>query len=349
MDSPSSRQSRARSASLAQEAALWLARRDRGLTPAEQDEYLQWLAADPRHAEAVVHHASAFQRMMQLHEWQPGHSAEPNPDLFAPRGRSRRPWVLALAAALALLIGGTLWQYSRTARGAEIAAQSHLRINERRALPDGSVVELKDGSRLEIAFSAERRLVRLAGEAHFKVAKDAARPFFVEARGVVVRAVGTAFNVRVDSDAVEVLVTEGTVRVGQAPASAGGAGAPGNLESALADPERAVLSAGQRARVSLVRDAEPEVATASDAEIKATLEWQAPRLQFFETPLGVAVREFNRHNRTQLVLAPELESVPIGGTFRADNVEAFVRLLELTLDIHGAPRGPNEIGLTRAR
>ena len=30
-------------------AAEWLVRRDRGLTPAEQDDFLQWLAADPRH------------------------------------------------------------------------------------------------------------------------------------------------------------------------------------------------------------------------------------------------------------------------------------------------------------
>ncbi len=29
-----------------EQAADWLIRRDRGLTPAEQDAYLQWLAAD---------------------------------------------------------------------------------------------------------------------------------------------------------------------------------------------------------------------------------------------------------------------------------------------------------------
>ena len=28
-------------------AAAWVMRQDRGLSPAEQDEFLQWLAADP--------------------------------------------------------------------------------------------------------------------------------------------------------------------------------------------------------------------------------------------------------------------------------------------------------------
>ena len=35
-------------------AADWLIRRDRGLTPGEQDDYLQWLAADPRHASRLA-------------------------------------------------------------------------------------------------------------------------------------------------------------------------------------------------------------------------------------------------------------------------------------------------------
>ena len=35
----------------AQAAADWLVRRDRRLTAAEQDEFLEWLAADARHGE----------------------------------------------------------------------------------------------------------------------------------------------------------------------------------------------------------------------------------------------------------------------------------------------------------
>jgi transmembrane sensor len=51
------------------------------------------------------------------------------------------------------------------------------------------------------------------GEAHFQVAKNPARPFVVVARGVEIRAVGTAFSVGLESTRVEVLVTEGQVAV----------------------------------------------------------------------------------------------------------------------------------------
>ena len=86
-DSPQSH--RPSSQALAEQASLWLARRDRGLTPSEQDDYMQWIVADPRHAEAMMQHAAAFERMMHLYEWQPWHTTEGNPDLFAPRRRVR--------------------------------------------------------------------------------------------------------------------------------------------------------------------------------------------------------------------------------------------------------------------
>ena len=72
-----------------QQAADWLARRDRGLSGAEQDNYLEWLRQDARHAELIARHEATARRMQQLARWQPATSSEPNPDLFA---RPRRAW-----------------------------------------------------------------------------------------------------------------------------------------------------------------------------------------------------------------------------------------------------------------
>ena len=110
------------------------------------------------------------------------------------------------------------------------------------------------------------------------------------------------------------------------------------------------IAAGQRAVVPLAPAAAPRISDVAPAEAKELLGWQAPRLQFFETPLAVAVGEFNQRNGTRLVVADrELSAVPIGGTFRADNPEGFVRVLELTLDIKAEPRDGQEILLTRSR
>jgi transmembrane sensor len=108
--------------------------------------------------------------------------------------------------------------------------------------------------------------------------------------------------------------------------------------------------AGQRAVVNLSAAASPQVSNVAAPQIAEALDWRAPRLQFFETPLEVAIAEFNARNRTQLVIGqPALGSVPIGGTFRVDNVDGFVRLLKASLDIQAEPRAGNQIVLTRTR
>lgn len=331
-------------AAMADRAAAWLARRDRGLSPAEQDEYLQWLRADPRHTEAVTQHAAALGRMMQLYEWQPGHDTEPNPDLFKP-GRSPNwwRWSAGLAAAAALVLGYVALRPGPAAPEPVPAPKSYLHVNERLALPDGSRVELKDGTRVIVQYSETERRVKLAGgEAHFSVWKDASRPFIVDAAGVEVRAVGTAFNVRLGEKSVEVLVTEGRVKVAATP------------EQMAGDLARLpVISQGERTTVALDRAADSlpaaPVAVTAD-EINQELAWQAPWLQFRETPLAEAVAEFNRLNRHQLVIAdPELARESIGGTFRPDNVEGFVRGLNTTLGIQAEADGPNRTRLRRAR
>jgi transmembrane sensor len=326
---------------LEEQAATWVAKRDRGLTPTEQDEYLQWLARDPRRVEEVQRQAAAFQRMMMLSEWQPVTSAEPNPALFARRPRPRWRTLLAIAAAIAIVstLGWmTLGHWSGSA-----PPSTYLVVNERLSLPDGSVVELKEGSHVTVDFKPAERRVRLTGEALFFVAKNAQRPFIVAAGGVTVRAVGTAFNVRVGEKDVDVLVTEGSVRVHSPGSSAVAAAAEIPVEAST------LVAAQHRVIVDCVATTPPAVKQVTMAEIAAELAWKAPRFQFAETPLETAIAEFNRRNSQKIVLGdPALRRVPIGGAFRADNVEAFVRAVEVTFDLRAENRG-DEIVLTRPR
>ena len=331
------------------EAADWLARRDRGLTPHEQDEYLQWLREEPRRAAAIARTEATLRRMLQLSAWRHGHSTEPNPDLLARPHRSH-PWrwvaaaSLAAAAAVALAV---IWRAPAPHGATVVAKKNYLRVNEQVALPDGSRAELRDGSTLDVRYTAGERRVRLTGgEAQFSVMKDAARPFVVEAGGVAVRAVGTVFDVRLGREVVAVLVTEGKVRVGRA------ATEPGKIFEATASAaEPPAVAAGERAVVSLGALAAPAaVAEISPDEIRRELAWQAPRLQFDETPLAEALAEFNRRNRHQLVLGETaLGARLIGGTYGADNVESFVRLLSVTLGVRAEARGADETVLWPGR
>lgn len=355
-----------------QQAAAWVLRRDRGLSAAEQDEFSAWLAADPRHGAQLARHRRHWQRLDRLGQWLPEHGDQPNPDLLAPprRGRLRAvlPVSLTLVAAAAILITLTIWRPAETitpAPAPAITATPPASPIGSRILDDGTLVELNRGTDITAQFSAAERRVRLdRGEAHFFVTHDPARPFIVSAGGIDVRAVGTAFNVRVDSAAVEVLVTEGTVQVRSGVESvrqatrgdavlAGGPrpGDPGLPMSSSPPPDTAILTARQRAVVAVSGQAgPPQIATLTPGEIERVLAWQRRLLDFTAAPLTEIVAEFNRRNATQLVLLdPELAAVRISASFRSDNIAGFVHLLEAGFGVRTERRGEAEIVLRKSR
>jgi transmembrane sensor len=178
------------------------------------------------------------------------------------------------------------------------------------------------------------------------VAKDPSRPFVVEANAVSVSAVGTAFNVRFASSGVEVLVTHGQVRV-EPPVKSTLANA--SAPHASDPPELPLLMAGQKVTVSTLVKSEPaQIAAVTPEEMQRALSWQRVT-EFNKTPLGTAVAEFNRQNQAQIEIRDaELELLRIGGSFRTDQPEAFVRLLERSFGIT-AERIEGRITLRKAQ
>lgn len=303
---------------IAATAGVWLARRDRGFTAAEQDAFLEWLQADPRHRAEVARLARTWSALDSLAAWQPADGAAPNPDLLAPAPARRRRVSkgtfafagLGVAAALALVA----WRVSLPVLAPEVAAtQPGVRVIPRpepQALADGSVAEVNHGGRLEVAFVETERRVRLReGEVHFTVTRDPERPFVVEAGDVVVRAIGTAFSVRRERELVEVLVTEGRIQI----------------EPATDAP--VLVTGGERVRIAASR--RPVVSAEKPEVIERALAWRTVRLEFEGLPLASVVTEFNLRNPLQLAIGDEAAGrVKVAGTFQADKPEAFARLLE---------------------
>jgi transmembrane sensor len=325
-------------------AAVWLSLRDRGLTAAETAEFVRWLQLDPRHAaifDELDRTWKEFDRVGALQPAQPQRD-QLDADLLAPRLRPSRParklWLaagLAAAAVLAVLVAPRLLAPRHTAETAVGAFQKF-------DLPDGSVALLNTDTAIDTAFTAAERRVRIVrGEVFFTVAKDPARPFIVTAGPVAVRAVGTAFNVFRHNGTVEVLVTEGRVRLD-------GANQPRSLPApAAAQPEAREIAAGERAVVAVPARKEeapepavPAVQKVSATEMRRALAWQERRLEFDEVPLAEIVRQFNRHNRVQLVIGdPQLAQQRFSGVFRADGQESFLRLLQDDFGVQVTHRG----------
>ena len=337
-------------------AAEWLVRHDRGLTPAQQDEFLSWLTASAAHRASFERHRRLWGDFNALAQWRPEHGTVPNPDLLA-RHRRPSPWrwaapALLAAAAVALLL---VWSSAnRAPNHATLAFEATTYRQE--TLSDGSVLDLNRGAHVVVQFTAaERRVLLVQGEAQFAVAKNPARPFVVRAGGVEVRAVGTAFNVKLAGPNLEVLVTEGTVHVSQqtvvvTPTSMAAGAAAGSAPSA-APVVLAALTAGQRTVIPVATViAPPVVVPASVPEIARLLDWQPRLLDFESTPLAEVVENFNRRNSLRLVLGDDgLRALPIVASIRSDNVEGFVRLLDGTMGVRADRSSTGEIVLRRAR
>jgi transmembrane sensor len=299
------------------EAAAWATKLD--AAPDQPPPGLDaWCAQDPKHVGALLRAQAALALF------------DPDSGVDVIPTEPRKPaawkrWALAgggtatLAASLAavLLIHSPNEHYET-------------QIGELRtvALSDGSSVSIDAKSRIEIAYDAKNRDVRiLSGKALFHAVHDAQRPFRVIVDDIVITDVGTTFQVA-DDDAtgeVDVLVTQGTVRV-TSPA--------GELS----------LTTSQRARFSKLatHGLRPAPVRMAPADIDRVLAWRDGRLELDGETLDSAVADINRHSRLQLRVAnAALGRESLYGSFRMDDAPGFARAAAVSLgtDAHTDPDG----------
>jgi len=326
MESPEKKSpnDRGRDDAMRDTAARWVVRQDRTLSAAEVAELAAWLDSDPRHGDALDRARGSWKKFREI-----GAAVRRMPEP-ATEARGGWRWVMTGGLAAAALL---LW--SGIGRGPESAAPGNdgrpaaiaASPVGMRTLPDGSVARLKGGAELAVAFTAtERRVTVVRGEVFFEVTKDTARPFLVAAGNVTVRAVGTAFAVRFDARAVDVLVTEGTVRVTPPNAEPADEAAPGGAAGS------ALVEAGHRATVEILADAglsPVTVSAVSAAEIARSLAWQAPMVDLAGATVGELAAGFAQRTGRRIEVADRaLAAVRIGGRLPDDDVEGFVRALE---------------------
>lgn len=280
--------------------------------------------------------ADAYRRIERV--WRESQGLDRDPDvagaLAAARGRGkgrgatrdRRPFIMgavAIATAVALVIGGSFWW---NARGSYSTG-----IGERRVvtLADGSSVSLDTDSRIRVRFSGEERRIELEqGQALFDVASDAGRPFLVLAGGTEVKAIGTVFDVRRAGTAVRVTLVSGVVEVAAADAASA--------------PRR--MAAGEQARVSA------RGITTAPVDVAVATSWTDGRLIFEDIPLGEAVAEVNRYLVDKIEIDdPAIRSIAINGVFRTGDRDAFVAASSDVLGLAAVPEADGSISLSRRR
>ncbi|MBY8824913.1 FecR family protein [Sphingomonas colocasiae] len=306
-------------------AAKWALRHEDGpLRAEEQHAFEQWIAADATHAlawEDVNWALDAPARHAASPELLDIRSAALTARAVEPRRSPRYLAVLASVAAATIiaLLASPLVPDNPTPGGQmgaspeQNGAVYRTAIGERSSitLPDGSVVTLDTDSELHVDFNGHRRGLNLVrGQALFEVAK-ATRPFVVNARGRMITALGTRFNVRIDGPKVRVALLHGLVRVDAAMQPTG--------KGKSARMPETVMRAGEIMEAS---DTRQSVAVAPNVEQAAS--WKTGQLVFNDTPLASAVAEINRYTVQPIAIADvAVENYRISGVFRSADPRQF--------------------------
>jgi transmembrane sensor len=361
------------------EASVWIARLDRGLSSTERADLDAWLAADVRNGRSLIDLARLWDAMDLLRELSGLLELpirEPSADAPSRWPRVRAAWaVRAVAFAVAAVALGVTWWRTElpvpvptvakpaaprlptrpVARVAEPAGtRFETRLGERRteALPDGSIVQLNTASRVTVRYAPSRRQVEIdRGEAHFDVTPDPRRPFVVRAAGREIRAVGTAFNVRVDQNGrLQVTVTEGRIAVRAAAIEPAVASDVGSQRAAGSGPvghnpvREDQIDAGQRLTML---GGQWEVEALQPDVLSSQLAWQRGMLIFDGEPLDAALAEVSRYADVRFEIGdPSLRRLRIGGFFKSGDIEGLVRSLEQNLQIVATRAADGSIRLT---
>lgn len=364
------------------EACAWIAQLETGdLTPADVDAFREWMHRSPRHAAEACRLARLAEELNVLSGLEPAlrEAAEHYRPVTRSTGGARfralfTPSRLGSFAVTATVLIVTLLVLVRDQLVPQFPTELETPIGGylEQTLADDSVVKLNTDSFIHVAFNDKQRHIFLRrGEAFFQVAHNPERPFVVHANGKIIRAVGTAFAVRLDSTwkegvDLEVTVTEGRVELrAQSPSvtrntsehavrdkDAGETAAGGGEQPNTRAPKelalvQTILDAGQHLVLS-AQEPEPKINTVTEEEIRRSLSWREGLFDFSETPLDQVVREFGRHTRLSIEIAdPTLRDRKFSGIFPTGNINTLLETLETAYGIEVIYVDANTVELGR--
>jgi transmembrane sensor len=320
-----------------QQACEWISRFDRGLSEVEDKAFSDWVNISHSHRQCLFEVAQTWDELSVLNELSTLFPLRDN-HLGQTNILSNRK-TMSIAASLAfVVISCFAWLVnsqlmSSMADPSLLVLDAETSVGEQRvlSLADGSVIHLNTDTLVSVDFSNTHRNVNLLrGEAHFEVAHDETRPFIVRAADNTVTAVGTAFNVQLNSaQQFELLVTDGKVLVknvtDKLPIAA-------IAESSHPlDGLGELMIAGQKAVVSLQSIQQLSL---SNKQVQNDLAWQQGMLVFHGEPLAEALQEISRYTSIKFTLADDqVKQRRVAGYFKAGDIQGLLFALENNFNI----------------
>lgn len=322
------------------QASDWIAKLDKGLSKQQVISFQQWLHLCPENMETMLEVAQMWDKMDDVTRLA---------DMFplTKSKQKRRPvWLGAIAASIFIIFSFSFLvtfkdidvfsnEQSKVFAANSFSYQTEIGETSTIQLPDNSELLLNTNSSVKVTYTAKARVIELQrGEIHIDVAHDSSRPLSVLAGGQVIQAVGTAFNVQLEEDLVELIVTQGKVLVQEKP-----------IEEfqLLIDTNNTKLS---RNETSVSKDEKIELILGNHAvqqtvkvdtrDIATKLSWRTGKLIFTGESLEDVLVEISRYTKVQFELEENssMKNVKVAGVFKTGDVTGLLKVLSRNFSIN---------------
>jgi len=309
------------------EARAWLAQIETGeLSAEDRKAFRTWINTSPVHLEEFRLFSDLSAQLNDLHSLiEPLEAREKPKHQYVPR-------FVAVAATIMLLLFGTVIMFQSYTVSPDTVTAYTTEIGEYRSitLEDGSVIQLNTGSSVNVTFTDQTREVLLdKGEAFFTVAKDPSRPFTVFAGENAIRAIGTAFSVRlVDSKNTSLIVTEGIVEFSNTLKTVPDNAISSETPEMPVEPDLPVrVAAGHGYSTTAALHKEP-VQVLDETVRQSKIAWTEGIFDFSGTPLMDVIGEVSRHTELNIIVDdPQVENIMFGGIFPLGDIDALLETL----------------------
>ncbi|MCF2442845.1 FecR domain-containing protein [Dyadobacter sp. CY345] len=242
-------------------------------------------------------------------------------------------WITWLAASVLLVLGIYFTYNLSNKKEVSIAKQIERKgaeniiefINSeprvvKHQLPDGSSVWMHTNSAIRYPkeFDLDKRLVTFSGEGFFDISKDKSRPFSIQSGEMVIRVLGTSFNVKAPSEQkiFQISVVTGRVEVS----------APDKEQKqqlvVLTPKQEAFFETGSKRLVFV----------AMAPQMKKEI-YEPVTVVFNQTPLNQVVDQLEKRFDIKIKLAnPGLSSCRVSGDFEKQSLPGIMEMLCTTLE-----------------
>lgn len=197
-------------------------------------------------------------------------------------------------------------------------------------LPDGTAVWLNSGSSIQIksSYGKTDRDIMLTGEAFFDVQKNKALPMLIQTKQMLIKVVGTSFNVRsyADEPLTETSLIEGKIEMYLSPTTI-------NSQKVTMQAGDKIMFSSQKATlkpadIKILKLAQDEQ---DGTSIQTEIAWRENTLAFDNEPIALAIPKLEKWFNQPITLEnKDLANIKFTGTFKETQIEEVLKILQLS-------------------